>query len=425
MCLGTTTMPFDNLAEKLEAAREGTTTSSGGDNEDLPRVKMTPDVAIRGTLVDAGFFGDTSIEQNIRGNNDWREEGDFVLTLEDPEVFQGTLFEAAGRNDAEDSLAQNMDEPALPNERVPSRSFRAVPSDWEQTSHIGAKYTKINGKPRDIGISVFGSDFIGEETTFAHALDEYDRVEVIQGSKAGQRMAQSIDATQSLSAYVDDNGDVVNGLLEYPDAFGSEVYDPTSEGGNFTRGARQPQIHPQLDGEEVVLFLHFDGSSLGEDDVEEDEGGNADYRTHYGKVFADLDGETVNLTEADEPLPVRDDVVDDGASFVVWDEPDFGGSGSGSGTDTQETETIETAADGGGLSFDALDSNSGSDGVEYGSLDTVTQQFVDRVVTICEGVGDVDETMDDFDAKVEQSVNNGDIGDYEADELRTVINGRL
>lgn len=426
---------FANLEEKLDAARDGS--GNGGsstDNENYPRCKMTPNVAIRGTLVDVAFLGDTSIEQNLQGNDDWRAEGDFLFTLEDPEMFRGTVFEAAGRTDAENNLAQNMDSPALPGERTPSRSFRAVPADWEDTRHVDEKVVKIDGDYEPVGISPFGSDFIGEETTFSEALEQHSRIDVLQGSQSGRRMASSLDATQETSAYVANSGEKTNGLVEYPDAHGSSAYDPTGDD-PYPRVARQPQVHPDLEGKEVVLFLHFAGESLGDaDEADDSDGDSSNYRTHYGKVFAEIDGETVNLTEADDALDVREDVVDDRASYLVFDEPATGWSTSdesgGESTSTAATDGgTATQSGGGGVTFDALNDADSADDVGgetgYNDLDTNTQEFVDTVVDLADGFDSVGDVMDDFDSKVEETVASGAIEDVEADTLRSIVNGRL
>ena len=135
-------MAFADLESKLDEAREGS--SNGGNSNDydeLPRVKLTPTAAIGGTIVDVGFTGDPYEEQNYKGGEGYG--GDFVFTIEDPEVVRGRLFEALGRTEAEDNLVRNLDGDDYYPFDVdrytggPTSSFRVVDEEGSDASHIG------------------------------------------------------------------------------------------------------------------------------------------------------------------------------------------------------------------------------------------------------------------------------------------------
>lgn len=173
-------MSFDDLEDKLDAAREGTGGQSDDDYEDRPRVKLTPVAAIGGTIRDVYFTGDTSAEQNIRGDG---YGGDFAFVLEDPEVVKGQLWEALGRDEAEDNLISNLDPSFYPfdvdrNNDKPTRDFRVVDEQGEDAQHISDLAKKVDGSYEQVGIEIYKTEFPATPAEFDDALTEHDAVDV-------------------------------------------------------------------------------------------------------------------------------------------------------------------------------------------------------------------------------------------------------
>ena len=408
---------FGDLDSKLDEAREGNggTGSSNNDYEEYPRVKLTPEAAIGGTIVDVGFTGDVNDEQNIRGADNWYDEGDFVFTLEDPQVVRGTLFEAALRDEAEDNLAKNLTGDELPFQaRTPSRDFRLVPEDWEGAEHVGELVRKLNGEYTPVGVEIQGSEFPGEPTTFDDALVAYDRIEVFVPGQAGRMMMQSVDAMQSRSAYVTDEGDKVQGLIEYPRDYGTNEWSPAD--GDFPRAAANPVLHPDLEGTEVALYLHFGDleDAMSEDDEAEDEEDSTGYRKHFGDLLAEIDGETRILTQEDDVLEPTTEPFGDQGRYTWLEFHEVG--------ESEASDGDESAADFGALA-DAASNGHAENGNEdedddedvfitLDDVDRTTQEFVEQAADIVsEADGFEGAFARDFTVVVEEAQQSGDIPD--------------
>ena len=417
-------MGFENLESKLDEARQG----NGGSNdyEELPRVKLTPEVAIGGTIVDVGFTGDVEDEQNIRGGSGYG--GDFVFTLEDPEVLTGTVFEALGRTDAEDNLIRNIDSSYYPFDvdrynGAPTRDFRVVPDDWEDTEHVSEMVKKLDGDYTDVGIAPFGTEFPGKPTTFDDALESFEKIEVFAGGQAGRIMMSALDTMGARSAYYDDEDRLVPGLIEYPRDYGTADWSP-SDGSLYPRAIRSPVLHPELEGEDIALFLHFGDMAIDadaeEDDAEDDadDSGGGQYRKQYGDVLWD-DGNGGVILSQEDVLEPNVDPVSDVYTWMEFHEPESGFGTSDDGGD-------------GGSSFSALEDAMGGDGGDDGDdeltiddLDGDTRAFVDEVSGFAAEKGGIDAAFDDFDAMVSESAEQGEIGDYSPAELRPIVEAEM
>ena len=427
-------MAFADLESKLDEARQGSGNdgSSGStDYEDYPRVKLTPTAAIGGTIVDIGFTGDPYEEQNYRGGEGYG--GDFVFTLEDPEVVQGQLFEALGRTDAEDNLVRNLDGESYYPFDVdrytggPTSSFRVVDAQGSDASHISEMVKKLDGDYDQVGVAPFGTEYPAQPTTFDDALDEYDRVEVFVGSQAGRMMMQSLDVSQGTSAYIRDDGSKTGGLIEFPRNYRGDGW--SADEGPHPRVARitGPQLHPELEGEPIVLFKHF-GDALTDDDEEDaddDDESSDRYRKHYGDVLWDDGDGGVILTQEDALDPALDD-IEDTEQWLEFHEPDggWGDDDGGAGADGDDT---------GGSTFDFDELDEGGDdetadddgGLTMSELDKNTYGFVQEARAYAEQSGGIDEAFGSWESTVQSAIDGGEIEAYDPAELRTLVEADL
>lgn len=421
-------MAFTDLEEALDDAREGSGSSGNQDYEEYPRVKLTPEAAIGGTIVDVSFSGDIADEQNIRGEG---FGGDFIFTIEDPTVIRGQLFEAGLRSEAEDDLIKNIDPDVYPfsvdrNAGAPTRDFRVVPSDWESTSHVSEMVKKLDGEYEQVGIEPYGVEYPAEPVDdFDDALGEYERIDVFVSGQAGRMMMTSIDATLAQSAYIDSDGNKTRGLIEYPAKYGTSEWD--YEDDNFPRAARNPELHPEIEGEDIALFLHFGEMDI-TGDGEEDEGDDDDdggeqtgYRKQYGDLLWDSDDGPVVLTQVDDVLQAEPSVVPESAMWLKFHEPEDGwGSSGGSSSDDDSGSSFD---------FDELD-ESGSSGDDsttptIDDLDTDTRNFVREAAEYSESTGGIDEAFGDFEETVANAVDQGEIADHEPSTLRTIVEAEM
>jgi len=416
-------MSFSEVDEMLDAEREAqsSNSSSGGSDEEYEtyaRVGLVPRAAVSGRIVDIGFTGDVRDEQNIRGADNYRDNGDFIFTLEDPQVELGALWEARGRQNAEDGFMANVTDYSgfysdlEDDTRVPANDFRVVDPDGDNVSElvqqVDGDYDQVGIEYGSNGTEFPGSDVatIGEDDEPA-PIDE-ETIEIFIGSQAGRIMAQALDVSQGRSAFVTDDGDKQAGLVEFPSTWSTEDWDP-DEG--YPRSAVYPQLHPELDGERITLYLRYGDEYQGN-------------RKYLGHVFLD-DGESVadctELTGAgtDDVFEPRLDLRDPTDIWLEYHEPESGwGSGSSS-------------SDGGGMDFSELDESDGggSGGLDLESQPSDVQTFVDEAKSLAEakGVDEIEGAFDnDFETVVTNAKDHGDItADVSADSLETLINGEL
>lgn len=434
---------FDDLKEKLDAERNTNSSSSGEeqDYEDLPAVKMTARSAIAGTLVGVGFAGDTSAPDNIHGPN----SGDFVFTLENPTTLLGETWEALGREEAEDGLIANLDGDAyypfdvdrLPGR--PTRDYRVVDPDGR---NVKAMTKQLGNDWEQVGVEIYGTEFPGGQVD---DIDE-ETVEIFSGSAAGRLMMQSVDISQGKSAYITDDNEKTKGLIEFPPTYGSDEYDPSED--ERERCATQPTLHPELAGEEVVIFLDYGDEYRGNRQVF---GhllwNNTDTPVAEMDDISELAGSDL-VGSGDPSFEPRMDLRDDREVYLTYHEPDGGwsalgdadvtadtdtdtdarrgdGSGSGSGSGGSESES--------GLKFDELDSDSDSttdDTTSFGetvTMDSVgpdTREFVSGVASYMgqKGADTPDDAFDlDFASVVENAREKGEVNtDDDVDTIRTL-----
>lgn len=434
-------MSFNDLENALDNADESSTDDATSTDTDdqydaVPRVKLTPEASIGGTIVDVGFTGDLYDKQNIRGDG---YGGDFVFRLENPTVPTGTVFEATGRTDAPNNLAKNMtgDEFSF-NARTPTRDFRVVPDDWNESPNVDEAVRKVDGEYTPVGIEVYGSEFVGEPVDdIDDALTEYDAVEVFLGGQAGRLMMQSLDAALSTSAYFD-GSDKTAGLIEFPSEYATDDWSPKD--GEFPRAARQPVLHPELDGEKVLLKLHFG---------DQDPSGDG-YMKHYGDVVWDNgDGGTV-LTPKGGTHPLTEDtsVVNEKSLWMEFHEPDGGWTNTDTdddddgsdalndyASDTSNSTSTSTSSndgdgnDGDGDDFSVLDESTATEpdgGAALPDFDDRTNAFIDKVVEQAVNVGSLDDAFRrDVTDIISQSMDAGEIGEYDVTDVEAAIHDRI
>lgn len=414
-------MNMDQLKSKLDGA-EGA--SSGGiEYEDRPRVNITPEVAIRGEIVSISLAGSTSDQNNIRAANG--QGTDFVLSIRNPEVVNGTIFEATGRTDADDNLIRNVDYSEWPNvlEGPPSSDFRVVPENWESASHMGEYVEKVGDDYEQVGIEQYGNSFAATEVDgFDSALEQYDIIDVFVGKRPGRIIAASLDISQGLSAYPSDGG-IQEGLIEFPQAYGTNAYDPTVDG--YPRATTQPLLHSEVAGEEITMLYHFGDMDDDWDDADEEDDEGGQYRTHFGDILlhTERDGEQVDLKLSDLSGPVLDpelDRRDEDNVILRYHDEDTGGTSSSNGA--------STSSSGSSFDFDELDdsqpaTDSDDTNVTFSDLDPDTATFVRGAVEYVEGTGMGVDAFDDFESVVETAKEDGDIpGDYGAGTLAGIVN---
>ena len=418
---------FDGLESKLEEAREGTG-GSGDDSQDYeeyPRVKLTPTAAIGGEIVDVGFTGDPYEDQNIRGGEGYG--GDFVFTLENPTVVQGSLFEALGRSEADDGLIKNIDADYYPFDvdrynGAPTTDFRVVDSAGVDAQHISESVKKLDGEYQPVGIEVFGTEYPATDIPdFEDALEEYDRVEVFVGSQSGRMMMQSLDATQGVSAYIRDDGSKTGGLIEFPRDYGTDDWNPRGDS-DYPRVARVtgPQLHSEMEGEEIVLFKHFGDISLDDEEDEAADDGDEDDGSGYRKQFGDVlwdDGNGGVILTQEDVLDPETDRIEDTEQWLEFHEPDggWGGDDESDGDD--------------GFDFDELDGGDDADETEL-TIEQVddadTREFIRQGAEYAAGADSIDDAFSDFEGMVESAMDDGEVDDeYTVDEIRNLMRGEM
>jgi len=418
---GDNPMNMDDLKAKVNSAKDSAST----DVEQLPSVNLTPECAIEGEIVDIGFTGDVTSDQNIRVQDG--RGGDFVFTLKNPTVVSGTLFEALGRRDAEDNLIRNQQASYYPfgvGGSGPSVDFRLVPDAWQQEPHVNEMVKQLDGDYTQVGISQYNHDYASAEVeSFDSVLENYDRVEVFVGKQAGRMMIQGTDTALGEAAYVTDDGGVNNGIVEYPETYGTPEH---GDGDPNPRCAGQPILHPELDGESVTLVYHFGDMNISGGDDDDDEGTRR-RRKHFGDILWETDGHrTFVLTDpGNRPLDPQPSVRDRDP-FLAFDTPpnvtDTESTTDG-GTDTDGGGDTDTGTDGPSFNFGEL--GGGEDtGLSMSDLDPDTAAFVDQTASWVTDKGGIDGAFDDFESVVTGAREDGDIGEYTADELRPLIEER-
>lgn len=424
---------FGDIESALEAAQDEDALtqndSNDGDYERYPRIKLASTSAIRGTIVDVGFTGDPFDKNNIRGADDYRKEGDFVVTLEDPEIQSGALFEAAGRDNTAENLAADMDASDLPVDgvRTPSRDFRLVDPGLTDCSHIEESVEKIDGDYEPVGVEIYGSQFVGQQVdSFSEAMNEYDRIDVFLSGQGGRMVTQAIDATLAQSAFIREDGSKATGFCEFPRDYGTPEYDPTDDG--YPRVARNPVIHPEVEGQEVALLSHFgDLSNAMDGDGSDDKEDGGQYRKVFADILVDTDDGWTVATQQDTLEPVQSLVSEDDM-WLEYHEPD-GGFGAGDGGDTSpSTDALAeaSATNDDSFDFDDMEDAAQESRTTMDDLDQTTRGFAEEAKAYVGEMGGVDEAFDDWAGVVKTAQDDGDVSqDISPTEIREAIDNSL
>lgn len=440
-------MSFDAIDNEAESE-----SSSTNEYSDAPRLGMQPRSAIKGEIVSVGFTGNPYATQNVKGAAQ-DDVGDFVFTLKNPEVMLGDCFQARGRDQVDSGLIREhrdaVDMEWEPGddyapiidafydldeiERIPKNDYQLVDPDGD---NVSSNVEKVDGEFTEIGIEYgpVGNEYPTANGAPTTTVDE-DVISVFQGSGAGRVMMQALEATQGKAAYIDDNNEKVLGMMEYPRDYGTDSWSPSE--GDYPRVALDNlKLHPELEGEEIVLYLRFGDSYQGN-------------RAHHGEVLlADAadPGDMTRLTakdyDAEEP---RADLYDERDLFLQFHEPDGGwealGDSSQSDSDDgdtstdDESSTDDTSQSSGGndLDFDELDDSDDGDDADgptvYEELSPDEQTFVDGVVTHADNsdAPSADAAFSrDFSAIVQAAIDDGDLpSDASADALEQIVDEQI
>lgn len=357
------------------------TDESYDDEVQYPAAKLTPTVAVSGRITGMTFRGNVTDRQNVLGTDGM--DDDFSFILEDPSVEFGRTIEANERST--EGVTYDGEE---------TETEYALARNVEDGEYLDYRFVGEDFDTDDLGDSVllnFGSSSSKYFGSFTDTVTD-DAIEVFQGGTSGIAIAQGLEVDGGQSAYYDAEADeIVRGLVEYPPNFGDDSY-------SYEDDARQrvpttPVVHPDLRGEEVVLYMQYGDEYNGN-------------RAHEGRVFlADAD----SITECTELTGGNEDHVSD----VSWesldacyppslqfetgspDTPD-----DGDNTRTDDDFDLDTA--------DVSDGGDGGDTPDKSSLTSEQIKFVDEVVKRIKNNNNdtsdtpIDDTLDDFDAAVKQ-----------------------
>lgn len=187
-----------------------------------------------------------------------------------------------------------------------------------------------------------GIDFSGNTFYGSIATDfESDRIALKRGGGAGRSITTTLDVKGATSARTveDDDGNIVLHDGGFPQHNGGLVeYHPDGRDGERPRWARDPELRPDVDGNEVVIMIQR------LDEVDPDYNGNAYWATVFANLdddrmqelaeqyadesdgksaddfLTDLDGDTfLKLQPTDEFEPMDDLLRDTG--YIAWNRP--------------------------------------------------------------------------------------------------------
>jgi|APHM01.1.fsa_nt_gi hypothetical protein len=152
----------------------------------------------------------------------------------------------------------------------------------------------------------------------------------------------------------------------------------------FERAARFPTLHPQLEGEDIVIYLRYPSGSS-------DDG---NYSPVFGEVLLNDASDVSEMTmlsarENDDMFDERTDMIEDHWTYCAFDHNvdrlDLDGEGD---TDSTDSDTESSSDDSNSMDgfFDDLDEDTGtdnddgSDEVTKSDLDPITQEFVETLL---------------------------------------------
>lgn len=382
------TQDFDALDDALDEGTNGSSDSDDGyDNvEEKPYLKAVPRVAIAGELTNVALMGSIKATQNIQVDNGMGS--DIAFDIADPEVQLGELWASTQRNGG---LTRENPDAKRPNGENENVDYRVVGTGGE-TPRNTLFEEGDDGEPTETGIELYSNGFRSE---LADAFSD-DVVRLFLGGQSGRLIAQGVDAYGAESAYYED-GEPTQGMVEYPNNYGDDdALNP--------RIARSPELHPELEGERVIIYLRFGDEYNGN-------------KKKLGHIFLDDAEKITDCTElTGNSLDVFDRPdVDVYNPWMVWHDQGDDDDDSGASGGTTEEPTPDTT-----------DFDLGTDdvhGIEYDDLSVPQKQFVDTLVGEADGMT-VDEAFGSFDTIVEKNVEAGNIAEIEPDTVRSIVNAR-
>jgi hypothetical protein len=364
---------------------------SGADYEQLPYAKMVPTTVLSGTITDVFYTGSVTMNGEVVEQQDTpTTDGSWGFTVENPEVLNGTVYQNTTLDDEEITLA---------------RQGGGSPVDYRIFDQDDDGFTENYDADGNVKSVANGDtdDFHSSEVESIGA----DKITVFIGSLAGQFVARNLDANGGYSAYVNDDGEPTNGLIEYPPDWDNGL----GSSGLYPRVARYPELRSDLEGEEVFIYLgRYNGG-----------------RKHQGFCgrMTDLEDE---MSELDEGEALSADALSGALIDRVYDAdaPEYDStlawSEQPTASDTEDSPSSE--------SFDIGGNDGGSDDSEPSQFTDGQENFISQILGMMESGDSVDDVFPDFEHTLDNvRAKNVDQGasvpnSTDVDELRSEINDR-
>ena len=341
-------MDFDAVKQEMEDATSsngGRSTDAGLDSDEqfreAPIVNVRPEAAIEfEEIVVFDFNGRIDAEQNIFKPNSQEYGDQFIIGLRNARVVHGELWSATNGNPAD---------------------YKVVGSE---DPNVEAAY----GPDGQVGININGNKFESEQIEDGQFPE--DVVKVFRGAGAGLFLGKFLDTHGQGGAYIDDTGEKVNALIEYPDD------DDLRE-----RVARSSTLRADMVGNGGRLVFTF-----GEDPTEVR---NAPHQTAVQRETDDGEYELLDL------VGPNDDVYEppEYNACVQWAESTDGGPDTSSDSTEGAIESFEATVD------------ETPDVSEYTDLDGIQQEFVDHLVENV-GVENPETFFDDWESTVQAAIED-------------------
>lgn len=275
-----------------------------------------------------------SMEQNLEGAG--RYGFDLELTLANPQLVEGQVW----KQDGEYPEYKVIGDPASDDNSYELREEIKKDSDGSVVMEDGEPVVNTEG----IG-------GLGSSSWDGQPIDGFD-VDYFQVTISSRRASRILGALDTAGQWFRNrDGDVVEGVMETPPNFGTEVYDPDEDG--YPRLVGYPELRQDMVGQKgAIAFTWGDANSSG----------NRAKEVDVFKVVTDEDGE--EGLEALVPL-----TPEDGAyalpeyprtNNTFWDDADAAGGEATEGdvgADT-EPETDSELSD----ASEMMDSESGDSG---------------------------------------------------------------
>jgi hypothetical protein len=319
--------------------------------------------------------------QNLRGGGQRGYGNDVILTVKNPELVDGTLWEFSDDDAFKDYKV--LGNPAADTNHYELRENVKYDDDGDVT---GAETVGV-----DLGMAKFdGTPVEGGFDT------EY--IQILVPSSRAESLLAALDTAGKWSHNQD--GEFTEGVLEAPPELGTDDYDADTHG--HPRVIGYPELRSDMDGQRGAIAWTYD--------IEDDEEPSKQSPVSLN-VYKITDGEDGSTLEALAPLTPEDDAYAKPTyprgNGLYWDE-NGGNTGSGESSTTggvDEAQQMMDDSDGVELSDDA-------EGFVSDALEAMDQMDYDSVTD-----------FDDFDDRVKTAKADGDI-DADADTLADVIDER-